>query len=103
MTDRRALMLADRRLRDTAKTVVEADIDHLKNSLSRKGLTERAMDRVTEGAQEVYDEAVEVASDNKGALTALLAALVMWFARNPILDAIFGETDEDADDEAEDD
>lgn len=91
MTDRRAIMIADRRIRDTAKAVVEADVEHLKNSLSRKGLAERAMDRVAEGAQEVYDEAVHVASDNKGALAAILAALVMWFARNPILDAVFGE------------
>ncbi|GMM94285.1 hypothetical protein [Qipengyuania sp. MTN3-11] len=100
MTDRRALMIADRRVRDTARAVVEADFAHLKANLSRKGLSERAMDRVAEGAQEVYDEAVEVASDNKGALAAIVAALVLWFARNPILDAVFGDEDEtDAEDD----
>lgn len=91
MSDRRAIMIADRRVRDAARAVVDADIGHLRADLSRKGLSERAWGRVTDGAQEVYDEAVEVAADHKGALAAIVAALVMWFARNPILDAIFGE------------
>lgn len=99
MSERRARMLADQRVRDAAKAVVEADLRHLKADLSRKGLGERAMDRVAEGAQEVYDEAVDVAADNKGALAAIVAALVLWFARNPIIDALFGEERETDDEE----
>lgn len=96
MSDRLTRMRQDRHLRNSAKALVEADIEHLKNSLSRKSLTDRAVDRLAGGASEVYDEAMDVAADNKGALAAILAALLMWFARNPILDALFGgESDED--------
>lgn len=95
MIDRRARMIEDRYLRDSARALVEADIEHLKSDLSRKGLAARAMDRIAEGANDVYDEAVEVAADNKGALAAIIAALVLWFARNPILDALFGDSDDE--------
>lgn len=100
MSDRRAIMIADRRMRDTARAMVDADFTHLKNNLSRKGIAARAVDRVTEGAQDVYEQAVEVASDNRGALAAILAALLLWFARNPIMDALFGqESDRDEDED----
>lgn len=98
-------MEADRRLRDAAKAVLDADISNLKSNIAHKGLTERAVDRVTDGARDVYDEAVEVAGDHTGVLAAILAALVLWFARNPILDVLFGRDDnqdEDWDEEADD-
>ena len=85
MTDRRAQMVEDRYLRDSARALLDADIEHLKSGLSQRGITERALDRVKDGAIDIYEEAVEVAEDNKGALAALVAAIVVWFARNPIL------------------
>lgn len=100
MTDRRARMIEDRYLRDSAKALVEADFDHLKTGLTQRGLTERAFDKVREGAVEIYEEAVEVAEDNKGALAALVAAVLVWFARNPLL-SLFGLSQE-ADDTAQD-
>jgi hypothetical protein len=93
MSDLRIRMLEDRHLRNSAKLLVEADIAHIKGILAERGLGARAADRIAEGASEVYDEAVEVAADNKGALAALVAALVLWFARNPILDALFASDD----------
>ncbi|WP_369025305.1 hypothetical protein [Qipengyuania sp. RANM35] len=97
MSDRRARMIEDRYLRDSAKALVEADLEHLKTGLSKRGLTERAFDKVREGAVDIYEEAVEVAEDNKGALAALIAAVVVWFARNPILSLLgLGEEPDDA-------
>lgn len=97
MTDRRARMLEDRYLRDSARALVEGDIQHLKADFAFKGIGARAVDRVKDGAYDIYEEALEVAEDNKGALAALLAAVVVWFARNPILELFgFGE---EADDE----
>lgn len=89
MSDLRARMVEDRYLRDSAKALLEADIEHLRNGLSQRGLTERAFERVKESAVDIYEEAVEAAEDNKGALAALIAAVVVWFARNPIL-SLFG-------------
>lgn len=97
MSDRRTRMLEDRYLRDSARALVEADIEHLKADFTHKSLTERAMDRVVEGASDLYDEAVEMAEDNKGALAALVAAVVVWFARNPILELLgFAPADPEA-------
>ena len=94
MTARRERMLEDRHLRDAARALVEADIENLRADLAVKGIGERAVDRITEGASEVYDEAIEVAADHKGALAAIVAALLLWFARHPILEALFGEDEE---------
>lgn len=91
MTWRREQLLEDRHLRDAARALVEADIKNLRADLAVRSLGERAVDRIAEGASEVYDEAIEVASDHKGALAAILAALALWFARHPILEALFGE------------
>lgn len=91
MTWRHDRMLEDRHLRDASRALVEADVKNLRADLSAKGLGERAVDRIAGGASEVYDEAMEVASDHKGALAAILAALALWFARHPIVDALFGE------------
>lgn len=94
MSPSRARVLEDRHLRDAARALVAADIENLRADLAVKGIGERAMDRITESASEVYDEAIEVAADNKGALAAIVAALVLWFARHPILEALFGENEE---------
>ncbi|OBX18361.1 hypothetical protein A9995_12880 [Erythrobacter sp. QSSC1-22B] len=98
MSTARLRMIEDRHLRNSAKALVEADIAHLKADLAERSIGARAADRIADGASEVYDEAVEVATDNKGALAAIVAALVLWFARNPIIDALFGEDPDDRDD-----
>lgn len=94
MTWRREQLAEDRHLRDAARALVEADIANLRADLRVKGIGERAVDRITEGASDVYEEAIEVAADHKGALAAIIAALVLWFARHPILETLFGQ-DED--------
>ena len=99
---RREAMIADRHLRDSARAVVEADIEHIKADFARRSLAGRAVDRIAEGATDVYEEALDVAEDNKGALAAIIAALVLWFARNPIIEAFLGdEADEEEDGQAE--
>lgn len=91
MTWRREQMIEDRNLRDAARAVVETDLRNVRDGLSTKSIGERAASRIAEGASDVYDEAIEVASDHKGALAAIIAALALWFARHPILEALFGE------------
>ncbi|UVI38795.1 hypothetical protein [Qipengyuania spongiae] len=92
-------MIADRRVRDAAKAVLDADLSNLKSNLSQKGVGARAADRVKHGARDVYDEAAEITSEHTGVVAAILAAVVLWFARNPILDALFGDEDEESDHE----
>ncbi|WP_341712430.1 hypothetical protein [Erythrobacter sp.] len=101
MSELRTRMVSDRHLRDTARALVEADVENLKTTYSQKSLTTRAMDKARESAVDIYEEALEVADDNRGALAALVAAIVVWFARNPILSLFgLGEEDDPAPDDA---
>ncbi|MEC7161728.1 MAG: hypothetical protein VXW57_07960 [Pseudomonadota bacterium] len=88
MTDRRLRMLEDKHLRDSARALVEADVEHIKADFANKGMAKRALFRLRENAGELYDEALDVADSNKGAVAAVFAALVVWFARNPLLDMV---------------
>ncbi len=88
MTDRRLRMLEDKHLRDSARALVEADVEHIKADFANKGIAKRALFRLRENAGELYDEALDVADSNKGAVAAVFAALVVWFARNPLLDMV---------------
>jgi len=99
MTSRRMRMLEDKHLRDSARALIDADIKTLKSNFAHKGLGERALDRVREGATDLYDEALDVAEDNKGALAALIAAIVVWFARHPILELFGIDTDTNHEDD----
>lgn len=98
MTWRLEQLHADRHVRDAARALVEADLQNLRSDLSARSIGDRAKDRLTQGASEVYEEAIEVAADNKGALAAIVAALALWFARNPILEVLFGDPDDKRDD-----
>ena len=101
MTDRKARMLEDKYLRDSARALVNADIQHLKADLAHKGVGERVLDRAKEGAIDLYEDAVEMADDNKGALAALVAAVIVWFARHPIMSAFGFDNSEDEDEDEE--
>lgn len=91
MTWRRDQVLENRHVRDAARALVDADVGNLRADLAAKGIGERAVDRITEGASELYAEALEVAAENKGILAGILAALLLWFARDPIREALFDE------------
>ncbi len=91
MSASRDRLREDRMMRDAARALVSADIAHLKADLGHRGIGGRAADRIAAGANDVYDEALDVARDHKGALAAIVAALGLWFARNPILETLFGE------------
>ena len=88
-------MHEDRLLRDAARALVDADIANLRADLTARSIPTRLMDRVSEGATDVLDEAVAVAEDNKGVIAALalvhlaLVALVVGlvFALSPLLTA----------------
>lgn len=95
MSDELELQLReDRAVRNAAKALLSADVAHLRASLTSRSISTRIFDRIGEGAADVFDEAVEVAEDHKGVLATLLAAVVLWFARHPIM-ALFSDEDDD--------
>ena len=95
MSDTAARLREDRALRDASLALVKADIAHLQNSLASRSLSERFVDRVSEGAVDVFEEAVDVADNHRGALATLIAAVFIWFARNPILSLFTDEAEDE--------
>lgn len=83
----------DRAIRDAARALVKADVAHLKQDLSSKSLGDRLFGTVGEGAKDVLEKAGDAAENNRGVLAALVGALVLWFARNPIME-LFADEDE---------
>ncbi len=86
--------LEDRRMRDAARAVLAEDIERLQGSLAEQGIASRVSSGVTStittriktGARDVLDLAKTQADDNKSVLALLIGAILLWFAREPILD-----------------
>lgn len=95
MSDLWQQFLEDRALRDAARANFLADLEHARTSLSGKGIAERVVDRIGEGARDVLEQASETAEDNRGILAVLIGAIVLWFARGPILGLLGLEEAED--------
>lgn len=91
--------LEDRALRDAAREVFMTDIEHARTSISGKGIATRVGSRVGDGAKDVFEVARVHADDNRGVLAALIGAILLFFAREPILE-VFGITPSQSDDDA---
>lgn len=94
----------DRALRDAARAVLTEDLARLRGSLSEQGIASRVSSsvsttitgRMKAGARDVLAQARAQAGDHKGVLALLIGAIILFFARGPILDWL--EDSEEADD-----
>jgi len=89
----------DRKLRDAALEVFSADLRFIKQDLHARSVGKRITDRIGESALDVVDEAVDYAEANRGYVAAAVAAVILWFARAPLLNGlarIFGLDEDDA-------
>jgi len=98
----------DRLLRDAALALFKADLAFIRGDLADKGVGARIAARLGEGTREMVDDAVDYAEANRGKVAAAVAAVILWFARGPILDSIarlFGDDEEpgEADSRSDDD
>ncbi len=84
----------DRRMRDTARVVFMADIAHAKTALSAKGVADRIGGRIGDGAKDVFEVAKVHSEDNRGIIAALIGAVLLWLAREPIMEILGVEADE---------
>ena len=88
----------DKALRDSALALFSADLALVRSDLKERGIGGRLADRIGESTMDMVDEAADYAEANRGKVAAGLAAIVLWFARGPILDGLrllFGKDDED--------
>lgn len=92
-------LLEYRALRDAARANFLDDVDHAKHSFSGKNMVGRFVDRISDGARDVFDQASETAEDNRGIIAALIGAIVLWLSRGPLLEllGLAPETGEDDD------
>ena len=104
MSDLAGQLAEDRALRDAALQLFKSDLALIRGDLDARGLGERAKDRLGEAAAGMLDDAIDYAEDNRGWVAAGTAAVVLWFARKPILgwlaDLLEGESEEPGEDDA---
>lgn len=76
----------DRALRDAALALFKADLAFIRTDIREKGVGARLADRLGEGTLEIVDDAVDYAEANSGKVAAGAMAVILWFARGPIMD-----------------
>ena len=84
MTDSRAQLEEDRLLRDTAKRLLERDVENLRGDVEEEGIGSRFVHRIRDGAEGLADDGQQFARENSGALLSaaalgLVLALVYIF------------------------
>lgn len=82
----------DRELRDAARAVLMADIELARTSFTPKGVANRVTGRIGDGAKDVFEVAKAQADDNRGIIAVLIGAILVWLAREPILEILGLET-----------
>lgn len=90
--------IEDRALRDAARAVLTDDIERLRSALEEEGIASRVSSGVTStissrirtGAQDFLAEMRAQAGDHRGIIALLAGAIILWFARGPILDWFAG-------------
>lgn len=83
-------MIDDMALRDAALRLFKADLALVRVDLADRSIAARLSDRLGDATMDMLDEAVDYAEGNRGKVAAGIAALVLWFARGPILDSLAG-------------
>jgi hypothetical protein len=85
VSDLAARYVEDKALRDAALQLFKSDLALIREELGARGLGTRVKDRVSDAALDMLDEAIDYSEANKGWVAAGTAALVLWFARKPLL------------------
>lgn len=88
MSDLHRQLIEDRALRDAALALVKADLALVRADLEERGIGSRIGHRLSDSTMDMIDDAVDFAEENKGTVAAGLAAIILWFAREPILDGL---------------
>jgi hypothetical protein len=80
-------LASDRLARDAARERFDEKLKQVREDLGARGAGGRILDRVTEDARDMFDEALDVADENRGVIAGTIAALMIWFFRSPIIAA----------------
>jgi hypothetical protein len=70
--------------RDATRAGLLARVERLRGDLKPDAIAGRVIDDLTYKARGVAQQAIEIASDNRGIVVGTVAALAMWAARKPL-------------------
>lgn len=93
---------ADRRLeeareaRDLARAAFDAQLQRVRGDPEEESIGGRIARRLGDDARSAFDDAVDIASESKGIVAGTIAALALWFLRNPIIAWIESHLADDA-------
>ena len=88
MKDLQHELAEDRALRDAALALFRTDLHFIREDLNARGVGGRIADRIGDSTMDMVDDAVDYAEANRGQVAAAAAAIVLWFTRAPLLDAL---------------
>ncbi|PNU06165.1 hypothetical protein [Novosphingobium guangzhouense] len=81
-----AQVMADRAARDDAKAKLDEHYHAFKADIDERGLAGRIADDALDQAKLMFDEAATMVEEHPAAIGGTLAALMLWFLRNPLID-----------------
>ena len=85
MSANESTLAEDRAVRDAARAVFDARLARVRAALAERSIGQRVTHEVLTRAREAAGESMAVARDNRWIVVAVVAALVAWFARRPLI------------------
>lgn len=90
MSEAERRLLEDRATRNAARAVFDGVLSQVKADLAARSIGGRIADQATGETKAALAEGLAVAKESKGIVAATVLALLAWFFRGPLLDAIEG-------------
>ncbi len=85
MTKAESQLLAARATRNAAKAAFDERSAQVKGDIETRGIGGRIADRLSDEARKGAEQAIEVASESKLIVAAVVGAFTLWFLRHPII------------------
>lgn len=80
-----ATLLRERAARDAARADYDARLATVRSDIAARSVGERIADSAIDTAQDIVDEAIAVANENRAIVAGTIAALAVWFLRTPLI------------------
>lgn len=74
-----------RDLRNSARARLDARLAIVRADVEARSIGGRIADKAAEEARDAMEEALTIARESKGIIAGTIAALALWFLRNPII------------------
>ncbi len=88
MSDPAAQLAEDRALRNEARAQFCANLEQIKGDLEARSIGGRVADKAGKEARAALLQGLDIAKESKGIIAGILAALLLWFFRAPIIAAV---------------